>query len=249
MSDKKVIEQDVDIDKGIPIWPSQNDLIDMKAEDLIEEEKAQLRAKAEKWVEEKAQQKAIVIANKEKELSLEIKTFNDQKMMINYYAEWGALPKNITEAQAMMMVQMWKQMNMTMFEALQGIWYINGKMIIYWEVMVWQLTKAGYKMKFLKSDEKICEVELSWPNWTITETFKIEQAQKAGWVKWFWPWKDQPHLMLRYKAIRQGMKFLCPEVMSWLTTYEEATTEIEPEVEAPQEAEIEQNITNKFKND
>ena len=67
--------------------PSQDDLIEMKASEMIEEEKEQLRAKAEKWAEEKANQKAIVIANQEKELSLEVKRFNDLKMMVNYYAE------------------------------------------------------------------------------------------------------------------------------------------------------------------
>ena len=226
--------------------PSQDDLVDMLAEEKIEQTKIELREKAEKWAEEKANEKAIAIANKEKILSLELKSFEDLKTQIKYYSDGWALPKGLSEAQAMMTVQMGKQMWMSMFEALQWIWYVNGKMIIYWEVMISQLTKAGYKIEFIKTDANICEVKISWANWEITETFKIEQAKNAWWVKSFWPWKDQPHLMLRYKAIRQWMKFLCPEVMSWLTTYEEAVTETQPSIEAPNEVEIQNTITDKF---
>ena len=230
------------------LTPSNQDLIDMQVEVLVEEAKVQLREKAEAWAEEKASQKAIVIANKEKELSVEEKQFSTLQAQVKYYSDWWALPKGTTEAQAMMTIQMWKQMNMNMFEALQGIWYVNWKMIIYWEVMIWQLTKAGYRLKFIQTDEKVCEVTISWSNWEITEKFTIEQAKKAGWVKWFGPWVSQPHLMLRYKAVRQGIKFLCPEVMWGTTTYEEAITEtIEEDI--PTQAEIEINITDKFQKD
>ena len=227
--------------------PSESDLIDMKVEARVQEEKEELIKKAEKWAEDKANQKAIVIANEEKALSLELKSFNDLQTQVKYYANGWALPAKMTEAQAMMTIQMWRQMNMNMFESLQGIWYVNWKMIIYWEVMIWQLTKAWYKMKFNETNEKVCDVTISWPNWEITEKFTIELAKKAWWVKGFWPWVSQPHLMLRYKAIRQGIKFLCPEVMWWTTTYEEAITEIEPDKAIPSNVDIKESIDNKFK--
>jgi len=248
MEEIEKLEQAVkEAQKEEPKWPSQQDIIDMKASEMIEEEKAELRIKAENWAEEKANSKAMIIAEQERALSIQEKQFNTLRNEVKYYADWWALPSKMTEAQAMMTIQMWKQMNMNMFEALQGIWYVNWKMIIYWEVMVSQLTKAGYRVKLNTSNAEKCNLTITWKNWKITEEFTIEQAKKAGWVKGFWPWQSQPHMMLRYKAIRQWIKFLAPEVMSGLSTYEEVTTEIEPETEPIQEADIQTNITNKFK--
>jgi hypothetical protein len=67
--------------------PSQDDLVDMLAEEKIEQTKIELREKAEKWAEEKANEKAIAIANKEKILSLELKSFEDLKTQIKYYSD------------------------------------------------------------------------------------------------------------------------------------------------------------------
>jgi hypothetical protein len=125
-----------------------------------------------------------------------------------------------------MKMRMGKQMWLTEFEAINGIWFVNGRMTVWGEVMIWMITKAWYKLSFIKSDDKVCEVKISKWEDSMTETFTIEEANKAWWTAKGFVWKNQPKLMLRYKAIRQVCKFFCPHVLGWIITTEEAQTEL-----------------------
>ena len=226
------------VKKEIEITPEMQEIINKEVEKLTIEtrEKAiTYRSQIDQMVESKSIILASEMFDKEKTTSIQLKEFNDQKTQLEWLATQKALPKDETAGQTLMKIRMWKQMWLTEFEAINGIWFVNGRMTVWWEVMVWMLTKAWYRLKFIKSDEKICDVEISKDWESMQESFTIEEANKAWWTsKWF-VWKNQPKLMLRYKAIRQVCKFFCPHVLGWMITTEEAQTELPWSI---QEAEI-----------
>jgi len=75
------------------LTPTEQDLIEMKAEELIEDKKEELRKKAEEWSEKKGKEKAIKLFEEEKQLSNEMKQFKDQQVQLNWMFEQGALPE------------------------------------------------------------------------------------------------------------------------------------------------------------
>ena len=159
--------------------------------------------------------------------------------MLTWLSDQEALPKWETAGQTLMKIQMWKQMGLTEYEAINGIAFVNGRMAIWGEVMVWMIVRAWYNLTFPESTAEKCTVKFEKNGNTFEETFTFEEAKNAGWTTKGFVWKNQPKLMLRYKAIRQGAKFFCPHVLGGMITAEEAQTEIMESAEV-KEAQIEQ---------
>ena len=219
--------------KEIEITPEMQEIIDKQ----IDERVAELKTKAEEYkskVDDVAQAKALAIADemftKERTLSVQMKEFQDQRTQLEWLQSQGALPKDEKAWQTLMKLRMWKQMGMTEYEAINGIAFVNGRMSVWWEVMMWMIARAWYKIEFIKSDDSICEVKITnrsnWEN--AIEKYTIDEAKKS-WLypaNPYSPWTKFTKLMLRYKAIRNCSKFFCPEVLGWMITTEEAQTEL-----------------------
>lgn len=230
----------------IEITPEIQEVIDKKvAEVKVEFTNKFNDAKAK--IDEVAENKAIVIANemfeKEKTTTLAMKEYNDQKEQLIWLSEQKALPKDETPWQTLMKLRLWKQMWMTEYEAINWIAFVNGRMSIWWEVMMWMIAKAWYKIEFVKSDDKVCRVKITdRKTWESAEDeYTIEEAKKS-WLypaKDYSPWMKYTKLMLRYKAVRQISKFFCPQVLWWMITAEEAQTELAPIKEDIKDAEVE----------
>lgn len=232
--------------KEIEITPEIQELIDKKvAEAKVEFTNKFNEAKAK--IDEVAENKAIVIANemfeKEKTTTLAMKEYNDQKEQLVWLSEQKALPKDETPWQTLMKLRLWKQMWMTEYEAINWIAFVNGRMSIWWEVMMWMISKAWYKIEFTQSDDKLCKVKITdrKTGEFAEDNYTIEEAKKS-WLypaKDYSPWMKYTKLMLRYKAVRQISKFFCPHVLWWMITAEEAQTELPPIKEEIKDAVIE----------
>lgn len=96
--------------------------------------------------------RAKEIAHRYKEQSPEMKLFNEKKAQIQFYKDNDALPKEKTVGQLMIMEQMGRQLGLSFLESMTGLGFVNGKIAMYGEVLLSQLTKAGVKITFEKSD-------------------------------------------------------------------------------------------------
>lgn len=180
----------------------------------------------DEWVSNYIKQEVTKWIEKYKWTSWTLKEFAEQKTIVNYYALQQALPKWMNEWQTLMAIQAWKEMWLSFIQAINWLYFVNWRLCIYWEVMVSQVVKNWYKLNFIESTSSICKVEMTAPDWnSITEEFTYEEATKAGRT-WKWVWKTQPKIMLRYKAIRQAIKFLAPHLLGWTITVEEAQVEL-----------------------
>lgn len=205
------------------------------AEEMIKEERETLRKQAEDYkakidtlVEDKAIVKATELAELDKKTTMDMKIFNDQKTQLEWLWNQKALPKDETPWQTLMKLRIWKSMGMTEYESINWLAFVSWRMTVYGEAMVWLIVKAWYTLDFLETTETKCTVKISKWDREMTETFTIEEANKAGWTKKGFVWNNQPKLMLRYKAIRQVAKFFCPHVLWGIITAEEAEVEFDP---------------------
>lgn len=230
--------------------------LDKKLEDqkkeLLEKTKDFINEKSEEIAKWKAKKIALVLANEYKELSPEMKKFEDNKKMVQYYVEWWALPSDMNEQKMMMLKEFWAWMWLSLMECISWMAFINWRPAVYWSVYLWLLTKNKYKITFIKKTPEEVEVELEWPNWKQKWYFSKEMAQAA------WIWKNvylkYPTRMLSYKAIREAQNFLCPEILWWVILLEEAdeypeVKQIETEEQKEEKAEQKQkDLQEKYKN-
>lgn len=191
---------------------------------ILEKQEIELRAKVKDYIDEKADEKAeiraLAIVEENKEISPEMRRFEESKKMIQYYIQGGALPADMTEPKMMMLKEFWGNLGLSLMECISWMAFIKWKPSVYWAVFISLLTRNNYKIKFIKKTAEECEVELEWPNWKAKWFFNKEMAVKAG------IWKDvylkYPERMLSYKAIREAQNFLCPEILWWVYLVEEA---------------------------
>ena len=124
---------------------------------------------------------------------------------------------------------MGRQIGLSFMESMTGLGFINGKVAIYGEVMLSQLVKQGVKIKFTETNDKTCTAEITYDGQTVTETTTIEFWEKNGVVpktgdKGYFTssWTKYRPTMLKYKIVRQIIKFLCPHLLGALPIMEDA---------------------------
>lgn len=125
-----------------------------------------------------------------------------------------ALPSTITNGAQLMMVMMaGYEAGMTPIESINSYYIINGKITIWGRAVLSQAKRAGIKVKWLESTEKVATVMLTDTSGeTHTETYTIEDATKALLLSKD-NWKKYPKDMLRWKVLGRGVNFFCPEVI------------------------------------
>lgn len=126
-----------------------------------------------------------------------------------------ALPATITNgAQLMMVLLAGFEAGMTPMESINGYYIVNGRVTIWGSAVLTQLKRAKYGLRWVESNDKTCTVEITTPDGKDkhTETFTFEEAVKAG-LTGKDPWKKYPRNMLRWKALGNGVRFFCPEVL------------------------------------
>lgn len=136
-----------------------------------------------------------------------------------------ALPNTIQNGSQLAMVLLaGYEAGMTPMESINSYYIVNGKVTIWGSAVLIQLRRAGYKVKWLKSDDKIAEVEISKGDEKHTEAYTIEEAVKSK-LTGKDNWQKFPKEMLRHKAIGRGVRFFCPEVLGGFYLKEEIEDE------------------------
>jgi len=242
------LEQDM-IDAQKPI---EEDLIEMKAEEIIEEEKIKMRNKAKEWANKKWQEIAIKLFEEEKKVSTEMHKFQDEQIQLNWMFEQWALPEWDTAGQVMMKKMIGKELWLNTYQSLTWLAFIKWKLAIWWKVFVWLITSAWYKIEFKEWSDKWCTCIISKWDESMTDTYTIIDAKTAGLYpsNAYSPWTKHTKKMLAYKVINNIASFLCPHIIGWALIADDAREELAnvADISKPKETDIQNNITNKFKN-
>ena len=218
---------------------------DEEVQALLEEKEKELKSKALAWVEEKAQEKAeiraVAIAEEYRELSAEEKRFEQDKKQLQFYIEEWALPQDMTLWKMMMNRQLGRELWLSLIQTINWIAFVNWRPAVYWETYLSLITKNWYKINVIEETEEKVEVELVWPNWAQKWSFTKKEAEKL-WVLSKWVWAKYPIRMMRYKAIRNAQNVLCPEILGWAYLAEEAREIEEVQVEEKEEIKAEEKF-------
>lgn len=145
-----------------------------------------------------------------------------------------ALPSSIQNgAQLTMVLLAGYEAGMTPMQSINSYYIVNGKVTIWGSAVLVQLNQAGWEVEWLASDEKIATVKISKGRRSHTESFTIEEATAAG-LTGKDTWKKYARNMLRWKALGNGVRFFCPEVLQGYYLKEEIddvearTVDVEP---------------------
>jgi len=131
----------------------------------------------------------------------------------------------------MMTVLAGRELGMGPMEALRSFYLVNGNFTVYGAAVVTQLKRHGYRLKWGECSDRKATVTLTAPDGeTHSETYTIEEAAKAGLTTD--PkkenWRKYPARMLRWKAVGQGVRFFCPEVLNGAYVREEMDGDAAP---------------------
>lgn len=168
----------------------------------------------------------ILTKGKEKEMGEEIAVKDDVKYLENwatFAANAGLIPQGTTNYQAMAIVQTGKEMGLQPLQALRTMNFIKGRL-----VMSVQLQLALAKntknviVENMEEGDDYCEVSLQRNIEKITCRYSVLDAKKAGLIKPDGSWAKYQKQMLRWRAIGDALRIICPDLVMGLLSPEEA---------------------------
>lgn len=158
------------------------------------------------------------IVDKMKDQSLSF--FNPQlwqgiNLMAKTFFSAGALPKALDSApKVIMALQAGSEAGMKPLEALQCFAPINGKMTMYGDALISQVSKAGHKITWgeCNNEKATVTVERGDNGSKMTETYTIDDAERAGLATRD-VWKKYTKRMLKYKVFAEVAHFIAADAL------------------------------------
>lgn len=144
----------------------------------------------------------------------------------NVFAQSGMFPDIKTQAQAVVKIMAGKELGLSPFQALASIYPVNGKLCLSSNAMASMIKKSKtYDYSIDEHDEKTCKINFyriknDADELIGTSTFTIENAAKAGLINKD-NWKNYPKNMLFARALSNGARWYCPNVICGWYTVEE----------------------------
>lgn len=177
------------------------------------------------------------------EQTTQLEVLKEPMALGEVFAASGMFPDIKTQAQAVVKIMAGKELGLSAFQSVSGIYMVNGRLALQAGVMsslIKRSTKYDYTVDELTTE--ICK--LTFYDTTKEEhrplgesEFSFKDAAKAGLVNKD-NWKSYPKNMLFARALSNGARWYCPDVIcGWYTA--EEIHDIEPEVVSPQKAIIE----------
>lgn len=176
--------------------------------------------------------KVDVLANQLKKQTWQTQTdvfnpivYQQFKVMASDLAKAGALPTGLNAEQALVIMQFGSELGIKPFTALQSIYIVKGKLVLYGSMVISRLTEDGYRVEYEdkvsdKDDENSCTVTVTKGNEIITETYTFEMARKSGYtmgqsgMKAGWVAGTNRKLKLRYGAVSTLLKTKLPHLLN-----------------------------------
>ena len=147
-------------------------------------------------------------------------------IMSQVFEESGMFPDIKSKAQALVKVLAGKELGISPFESMAGIYIVNGKLALTSKTMASLIKKSpNYDYTIDTLTETECKITFTQ---TIGEDerllgvseFTFKDAAKAGLVNKD-VWKSYPKNMLFARALSNGARWYCPEAISGYYTTEE----------------------------
>jgi hypothetical protein len=150
------------------------------------------------------------------------------------FAESGMFPDIKTQAQGVVKIMAGKELGLSPFQSVSGIYMVNGKLALQAGVMS-SLIKRSRKYDYTVDTLDETQCVISFYDTTKEEhrplgvsTFTFKDAAKAGLVNKE-NWKNYPKNMLFARALSNGARWFCPDVIcGWYTAEELQDIESEP---------------------
>lgn len=151
------------------------------------------------------------------------------------FAESGVFPDIKSAAQGYIKILAGKELGLTPMQSLSSFYFVNGKIGITANTISALIKKSGkYDYVIKKHDDTECTIIFKRPLKTQAEDiilgesqFTIKDAAKAGIVNGS-AWKNYPKNMLYARAIMNGARWYCPDIMNAFNLSVEELVDMEP---------------------
>jgi len=176
----------------------------------------------------------VTDTNEVKETALANIQYNDNSIVAmrttaRIFAASGMFPDARTEAQAYVKIMAGREMGLPAMFSMTKIYVVEGKVMAGAEVLASKIKSSGkYDYKVIKHDNEKCVI-----NFYLVEngkrveppeyisTFTMDDARDAKLVKPNSGWEKWKRAMLYSKALSQGARIVCPDVINGIYTPEE----------------------------
>ncbi len=171
-------------------------------------------------------------------MSGELIAFNDLTGMANTIAKSGMLgTKSPEDALTIMLVAQSEGRHPG--SIIKDYHIINGKPTLRADAMQARFQQAGGRVEWLQLNNEVVEAKFTYESGgTVTIKWTIEDAKNAGLTK-NPTWGKYPRSMLRSRVVSEGIKTVCPNVISGFYTPEEQMDIPPQQVSEPRIAEAE----------
>jgi len=172
----------------------------------------------------------------ENELTI-AKEIQEMGLMADVFTKSGVFPDVKSQAQGIVKIMAGKELGLTPFQALGGLYFINGKIGIQANIVSGLIRKSKkYDYSIIKLTDEICEIdffdmtEKETPKLLGRSIFGKVDAARAGLINKD-NYKNYPSDMYFARAISRGAKRYSPDALMGYSTIEElqdVETEIIP---------------------
>ena len=164
---------------------------------------------------------------------LTVRSFTEMQSMGVVFAKSGMFPDIKTEAQAIVKIQAGAEMGLPPFYAMTKIYIVQGRLMVGAEAMGAMVKRSKrYDYRLTTYTDQTVAIQFTDNGKDVfLSSFSIEDARKAGLVKPGSGWEKFPRAMIMSKALSQGARIVCPEVISGAYTPEDFGYAVNPETE------------------
>lgn len=144
------------------------------------------------------------------------------------FKDAGAMPKGIDTVQKLMVIlQAGREAGLSPIEALNSLYFVNGKVAMYGDAVPLQIYRAGHIIKWGKCDAETATVTIRRGDTgdEMTTTFTMAQARERGYTSNS-IYQKYPENMLKWRALSMTAKFICPDALRGIGIKEEMEAEV-----------------------
>lgn len=162
------------------------------------------------------------------EVTNQMETLKEPMALGEIFAKSGLFPDIKTQAQAAVKILAGRELGLSPFEAMSGIYFVNNRMALTSNIMA-SLIKKGKKYDYSvkKLDDQECTIVVTKGDVEIgVSTFTVKDAAKAGLINKD-NWKNYPRNMMFARALSNAVRWFAPDSVSGYYLIEEIE-DIEP---------------------
>jgi hypothetical protein len=197
--------------------------VEQERQDEIQEYTTSMEEKLEELQKPAQEDKRSItsIAMSAKTSVMDPVEYSQQLFIAKTLMDGKAIPQGFqSKEQVFMAILAGKEMDMGPIEAVNSLYFVNGKISLYGAGLVSRFRKFGWSIRFQDESSEECTAVVSKDGEEIQETFKFEDAEKSGYTKDYrgslkFGWKEGMNrkLKLRYGVLNMIAKTYLPEVL------------------------------------